>query len=430
MSAIITHNFKIQNAINFANSLKNSNYYVTIGRVEDWDKGFDLVPTNTLNTYRSLWDNMIGGKAIQENRISLVIPKIEWVQGMIYAMYDDNDSDLYNKNFYVMTDDRNIYKCLFNNNGGPSNIKPTGTGISSIELSDGYVWKFMSTISLDDLAKFDVDNYIPVTDTPLQDSNQEIVMKAAVAGTIDTIKVDDGGLGYINPIINISGDGEGATAQAIMNGTSIDKIKILTPGKNYTHATITITSDEQPTSVASLRAIISPNEGHGYNIVKELYANRVMISADLEYDEGGKLPVTNDFRIITLLDNPTFREVELLDEEEEDEHINEVFSQLTKITLSGEYSELQEDDIITGLTSGAEAKIVSISADGTMLVNNVRGEFILSETIKCNNIQVTINSITLPDLIRDTGNFVYIDYRKPISRAEDQKEKIRVILQF
>ena len=215
-----------------------------------------------------------------------------------------------------------------------------------------------------------------------------------------------------------------------MNGTSIDKIKILTPGKNYTHATITITSDEQPTAVASLRAIISPNEGHGYNIVKELYANRVMISADLEYDEGGKLPVTNDFRIITLLDNPTFREVELLDGEEEDEHINEVFSQLTKITLSGEYSELQEDDIITGLTSGAEAKIVSISADGTMLVNNVRGEFILSETIKCNNIQVTINSITLPDLIRDTGNFVYIDYRKPISRAEDQKEKIRVILQF
>lgn len=426
MSAIITNNFKIQNAINFTSVANDSNYYITIGKIDEWqDKS--LKPTNTLATYRSLWNNMIGGKAISKDRVSLVIPRINWTQNVLYSMYDDADENLYNKNFYVMTDDRNVYVCLDNNNGEPSTIKPTGTGTANMELSDGYVWKYMYTVSIDDLAKFDVDNYIPITNSPIEGSNQSIIMKAAIPGTIDAIKVENGGLGYVNPVVNITGDGEGASAQAVLNGTSIEKIKILTPGKNYTYANIVITSDEEPTSIAETRAIIAPEGGHGSNPVNELYANRAMVSADLEYDEGGKLPITNDFRIVTILNNPKFREV---GEDEDTE--TDVFSQLTKLQLANESTVglFEEDKDIIGLASGATAKIVSINDNNVMSIINVSGKFIENETIQSGDNQAVINSITQPDLIPNSGNFIYIDYRKPISRAEDQKEKIRIILQF
>lgn len=426
MSAIVTNNFKIQNAINFAQLINTGNYYITIGKIDDWGNQ-SLTPVNTLATYRSLWDNMIGGKTISEGRTSLVIPKITWTANMMYAMYDDADEDLFNKNFYVVTDELNVYKCLFNNNNGISTVKPTGTGISNIELSDGYIWKFMYSVSLDELTKFDVDNYIPITNNPLVDSNQYIVQNNAVAGTIDVIKVIDGGLGYTNPTISIIGDGTGASAQAVMNGTSIEKIKMISTGKDYTYANIVISSETEPSSKANLHAIIAPNKGHGSNAVEELYANRVMVSSDLEYDENGKLPITNDFRIITLLNNPTFRDKE---EDENEEH-SESFSQLTKLTLnSGWVGSFNEDDDIVGLTSGATAKVVSISETGVLSIINVKGNFVPSETIKDGDVHAVVNSVEEPDLIRDTGNFVYIDYRKPISRAEDQKEKIRIILQF
>ena len=88
MSAIITNNFKIQNAINFTSVANDSNYYITIGKIDEWqDKS--LKPTNTLATYRSLWNNMIGGKAISKDRVSLVIPRINWTQNVLYSMYDD-----------------------------------------------------------------------------------------------------------------------------------------------------------------------------------------------------------------------------------------------------------------------------------------------------------------------------------------------------
>lgn len=433
MSAIVTNNFKIRNAINFAKALSDSStYFITIGKVDDW--GTDsLTPTNTLQTYRSLWDNMIGGKIVDSTRVSLVIPRNNWTMNTIYSMYDDSDEELYNKNFFVMTSERNVYKCLNNNKEGPSTIEPTGTGTTPIETSDGYIWKYMYTLTLDELTKFDVDNYIPVTDNPSTDSNQYIIMRSAIEGTIDAIVVENGGLGYANPVVRIAGDGTGAEAEAVLNGTSIDKINIISQGQGYTYANVTIYDEgAEVTSECELRAIIAPGKGHGSDPVQELYANRVMVSTDLEYDEDGKLPITNDFRIITLLRDPEYTEYEDEGEgEEEHEHGVSVFSQLTQLQLNeGVSTYFDEDDIITGLTSGATARVVYITDTNLLYVTNVHGKFVDTETIQIKSNQAIIQKITPPDLVENSGEFVYIDYRRPISRAEDQKEKIRIILQF
>ena len=45
-------------------------------------------------------------------------------------------STLQNSNFYVVTDDYNIYKCIDNNNNSLSTVKPTDTSIDPFQLID------------------------------------------------------------------------------------------------------------------------------------------------------------------------------------------------------------------------------------------------------------------------------------------------------
>lgn len=65
--------------------------------------------------------------------------------------------------FYAVTNDRNVYKCLFNNNRQPSTVKPFSTTHEPIATADGYIWKFMYTIPGSLQNKFTSPSNIPVT---------------------------------------------------------------------------------------------------------------------------------------------------------------------------------------------------------------------------------------------------------------------------
>ena len=57
--------------------------------------------------------------------------------------------NLYDANFYVMNSERNVYKCLDNNNNDSgSTVEPTGTDTIVLSTADGYKWKYMYTLSL------------------------------------------------------------------------------------------------------------------------------------------------------------------------------------------------------------------------------------------------------------------------------------------
>jgi hypothetical protein len=65
-------------------------------------------------------------------------------------------------NFYVLTEDYNVYKCLDNNNNARSTSKPLGTSTSPITSADGYVWKFMYTVPINLRNKFLSEDQMPV----------------------------------------------------------------------------------------------------------------------------------------------------------------------------------------------------------------------------------------------------------------------------
>ena len=195
MPNLVTNKFKIHNAEQFVESLSETSasyLYLFIGKVDPWtDETSAPAPTDSVaNTSYDYWRSMISAKKLSSADVSHVIPRNNWQTSTAYTAYTHKNNELFANTFYVVTDDLNVYKCLQNNvSNGVSTIKPTGTSAGIIELTDGYKWKFMYTISPQDVLKFTTSEYIPVKKIgALNDgSAQYTVEQTAIDGSIDVM---------------------------------------------------------------------------------------------------------------------------------------------------------------------------------------------------------------------------------------------------
>ena len=203
MSGIATRRFRIFNAQQYFESLtdaERSNVYLFLAKSDEWpDEEAPPAPQTNIQSVRyAPWRNMIACKKAETSDITFALVRYNWVSGTVYTQYDDLNADIYTSNFYVFTEDFNIYKCLYNNNGAASTVKPTGTSTSVIETSDGYVWKFMFSISSADRLKFQTNGFLPVKTLTVDDeSSQWDVQQAASNGAIDIINITSGGVNYL-----------------------------------------------------------------------------------------------------------------------------------------------------------------------------------------------------------------------------------------
>lgn len=229
MAAIIRPIFRYSIAESIYEKIQtqSSLYYYFIGRVDPWSEDeaetlFVPDPVNTQEFENAARNNMVTLKNINIQDVALCARRINWTSGTVYTAYDDTDLNLGSKDFYVITDEFNVYKCLSNNSDAASTVKPTGRGntVNSIPFSpfqtgDGYIWKFMYSLPLILQNKFLVPSLMPV---PRQAKNQFYS-----AGIITDYIIYDGGLSYDpeQTTATITGDGKGASAtlQFDLNGT-------------------------------------------------------------------------------------------------------------------------------------------------------------------------------------------------------------------
>ena len=218
---------------------ENDFFYMFVGKTTEWPVvGTPENPLDTESYNSQTHRNMMFVKRVQSSDAVMMIRRIDWVAGTVYDHYDDID-DLSAKDFYVLTDDMRVYKCLNNNDGVPSFNKPNSTDVTNaFILPDGYVWKYMFRVEASDQLKFLTPDFIPVrkmagVGVPLYDIN----------GEIDDITVTSGGTGYVSgdlPTILIHGDGVGATAVPVVTGDEITDITITNQGYGYSFAYIEI----------------------------------------------------------------------------------------------------------------------------------------------------------------------------------------------
>jgi len=198
--ATLTINHYINQANGFITDIRNNRngYYMFASRPQPWanssggDDDYAVLGTNNsvAQVEQTVYDDLLYGKLLTDSDVSNLIPRYDWVINTKYDVYDQTDTDLYSKEFYVVTDKYEVYKCIDNNNGTASYVKPTLTSTSgTFKTGDGYVWKYMYTIDASSNSKFTTASYIPV-------STNSAVQGNATPGSIDVIKITDGGNSY------------------------------------------------------------------------------------------------------------------------------------------------------------------------------------------------------------------------------------------
>jgi hypothetical protein len=244
---------------------ENDFFYFFVGRTTEWDdEESPELPVDSPRYANTSSRNMLFVKRIQSSDTVLMISRINWVSGTVYDQYDDKygeldaNGDAYTAHsgalslktaqFYVLTADDHVYKCISNNANAASTIKPSGTSTSSIELEDGYIWKFMFKVEASDKTKFLTPEFIPVR--KIAGSGDP---EFDVNGRIDTISVTASGSSYETPpVVIINGDGVGAVATATVVGGQVTNIILNNAGEGYSFAYITFSGGGGSGAAASV----------------------------------------------------------------------------------------------------------------------------------------------------------------------------------
>ena len=428
--------FKVFTAEQVKNSIVNYSIYLTYGRSIPWsNEASPDVANNSVAASYENWRYMIGGKKITGNDIRTVIPRNNWTANTVYVAYDDLNYALANTQFYVVTTDWNVYKCLSNNSSALSTVMPTAIspGIST-QTSDGYVWKYMYTLSSEELLRFTTDTYMPVKTVIASDGSQQwAVQQAATIGDIQAINITNGGSGYTNAaniLVLITGDGASATAMANINNISntVNTIVITNPGELYTNVTVTISGGGG--SGATARAVISPSGGHGSDALYELFGSNLIINTKIDGSEGGAIPTTNDFRQIALLKDP------ILYSTSNTANVT-TFNETMRISVTGvSSSAFQVDEYVyqgASLGSSFFSAVVNQwdSANNILSVIDPKGTPTTQSILGFSTgASAYVTSVTNPDLQKNSGRFLYNNNIQAITRSEDQADDFKILLRL
>ena len=472
MPAIVTNKFRLNNAEQFYESFSeaSTSYYLFVGRPQPWTittpygGGTDSAPPTPLDNVDDefmYYRDMQAAKRITSADIQYAVPRHTWTTATIYdyyrgdygAQWSSTTTDIVKTVnagtnlwasttlFYVISSLNNVYKCMWNNAGVASTVEPTGTSNAELTTADGYVWKYMYTLTTAQVADFLTADFMPVT-------TDATVSAAAVDGAIRLYTVQRGGSGYTAgtfTAVPINGDGASATVTVVISGGAVTSVTSTVAGTGYTFATCdvdAISGVGTPTTSAIVTPIIGPKGGQGFNAVDELGGFYVMTNTSIASTEGGgDFVVDQDFRRVGIVLNPTNYGTDTV-------ATASTLSALKSMTFDASPTPgtFVHDEIITGGTSGAKGKVVHWDSttrilkyiqtqwtglETTGVDKNKLTAFAVAEVVTgAGSATGTIGSLTNPEVKYYSGKSIYAEDRSPITRATDQTENIKLIVEF
>ena len=390
--------------------------------------------------------------------------------------------------FYVMNSSYEVFKCLYNgeNIANPSGQNATeepttaggnyasATGLYTETTGAGYIWKYMYTIPTDDVLKFLSSDFMPIVLST--DASRQAVVALAVAGAIDVALIEDGGSGLPASqtlYTSIKGDGSNGVVKFDTDGSgTITAASIHARGSGYTYgnvllgngnlfsdAGLTTAVTTGASAVGAIEVVMPPQGGHGSDHELELNGKRVMTNIRLTYAEGsGDFPVDNDFRRIGIIKDP-------LDWGTTNFATSDTLSGLKALKITGASADYNVDEKITQTVSGGTAygTVVSWTLDSGSTTagvlkyiqtndahldqgvvrafesngsNAVTGE----GSTASGNVDTGYGSSLLgvtfasglaaPEIENNSGDIIYVENRRLITRAPDQIEDIKLVIEF
>ena len=486
MPAIITDKFRIHNSEQFHEAFSESSgntMYLGIGRPQPFatstradsrtnNEGSDVspvTPADNVNAQFYPFDDLLAAKKITSSDVTFAIPRRNWTTGTTYDIYrhdygeritgtttnqtaNSGATTLHDASFYVLTAARNVYKVLDNDSNTASTVEPTGTSTAILSTADGYKWKYMYTLSASEQANFLSTDFMSVT-------TNSTVASAAVDGAVNIVKIKTAGSGGADGThtnIDIRGDGSAGKVSVTVTSGAVTAVTVTTPGTGYTFGTISnaqiVAAGATSLTGAELDVIIEPKGGHGKNAVEELGGFYVMLNTSLEGTESSNtsdFTVANDFRKISLIRDP----------QTGGSASSATTLRGTKaINLTGVSGTFTVDEEINQASTGAVGKVVEWDSTNKILYyiqtrHNDEGvdsngnqtafsgtNVVTGQTSGANGTPTTststINSQSFTsgyssaEIDADSGDILYIENRAPITRAADQTENIKLVIEF
>ena len=258
--------------------------------------------------------------------------------------------------------------------------------------------------------------------------------------------------------VNISGSGYNYAEIILKNGYLYSTPDLSTP------------TTVAATATGSIEVIIPVKGGHGSDPITELFAKRVMANIRLTYSEGqGDFPVDNDFRRIGIIKNPK------LPSPSTDFATAETLNGLYAVKLNNVSGSFQPDEVVTQeVVAGKFAKGTVVSwvfdevAAGATPTSGVLKYFqspeyhtdngvvrgFVSDAAKLITGQTSLltgavettystggavlpllglsftSGMSNPEVAKYSGDILYVENRRLITRAPDQIEDIKLVIEF
>lgn len=467
MSAIITENFRRNNAQLFLNDITSSppvsEYYVGIGKQDKWDAdesvaGFTVpVPIGSRADELEVLSNLSTLVALNslEGAVGRVIPAVSWRTGFVYKAYSSYDSSRFYPTGIVqpcyVTIQGAIFMCLKAGSGN-STVSPSvqeTNKYAPFQLSDGYVWVLIQEASASPIIR---TNTFTDISTEALTSTDLTASTTQCGGVVSGFTVVSGGTGYTGSSVfklrrndGFESTGEDfseddLTLTATISGGSVTAVSYIgnvgTWLKGAVFASVEKTSG--PGTDAVIIPTIAPTEGYAYipaNVMPSWFAGlAVKLNDNLEGDS-----FYSRYRQISIIKNPT-----TITGQEETTTLNA----LKYFTFNNSVSNLPSSlDIDSSVLTDVDGNVIGfadhvITTTGNKKIyfhqNSVSGYKELPADGGTIKIGTGITAIELIYETINTGEFVndgkaevlFTENRSFITRAPGQLEDLILIIQF
>ena len=379
-----------------------------------------------------------------------------------------------------------------NPSGRPSLDEPTFTDLeprSAGTSGDGYIWKYLFRIKPSEIVKFETTDYIPVPTDWSTSTDNAAVRDNAVDGSIKIVAITDRGVGlgtanrtYSN--VPIRGDGTGATCTVVINNDQkVDTVTVSNQGSGYSFGSVDLVAGGVPTGTSrpTFDVIMTPQGGHGADVYRELGAYNVLLYSRIENDNENPDFITgNQVARIGVVQNPEESAGTILSSDkssavpaiklvgagyssatfEADSYVTQTiatgstavgrvinYDQTTGVLKYWQDRSLAGFNTVgtaqTQPTYGFDLKEFTSapSTGGSLTIVPSTGSNLAIDT-SFTGVSTVINNRTYylgqsfdngvagAEVRKHSGNIVYVDNRPSITRSSNQKEDIKVILQF
>jgi hypothetical protein len=380
-----------------------------------------------------------------------------------------------------------------NTEGRPSLDEPTFTDLeprSAGTSGDGYIWKYLYTIKPSEVVRFESTDFMPVPTDWLTGTENAAVRDNAVDGGIKIVTVTNKGvgLGTANSVytsVPIRGDGTGAECTIVVDANQqVSSVTVSNQGSGYTYGNVDLVAGGVPTGTTrpTFDVIIPPQGGHGANIYRELGAYNVLLYSRIENDSTNPDFITgNQIARVGVVENPQqFGSTTLLSADKASalSALKLVGTGYSTATFSGDSYFTQtvstgttavgrvvsydqntgvlkfwQDRSLAGFNTVGTAQTQptygfdltefssSPGTGGSLVISPTTGQDLSIDTA-FSGITTVINNRTYylgqtfasgianPEVKAHSGSIIYVDNRPSITRSSNQKEDIKVILQF